>query len=147
MRYLIFLAAVFFALPAAAEWQTKQSDGRAVASYSSDRYRVEISCWRGRGFYMSIFDLDLRGNEMDGVKNVMVWVTLPDGRTDRWPVDVIQEGPSISGDLIISDFNLEFFRNGKSFTIDAPLTGATYLNGDMKGTGAARLAFRERCDL
>jgi hypothetical protein len=145
MRHLRFLLLLLVATPAAAAWETRQSEGFASTSYQGDRYRAEISCNRGRGLELRLFDESHRGDAFDGVRGLMVWVTLPDGRTDRWPVDVVQEGPALAGELIVSDFNLDFFRSGERFVIDSPLTRTVFLEGDMRGTGAARLAFIERC--
>ncbi|MEO1492979.1 MAG: hypothetical protein AAFV19_12575 [Pseudomonadota bacterium] len=144
MRFaLSFAAALLAATPATAEWVTRQSDGFAQTRFTDGRYTLEISCRSGRGFELVLKDPSLQG--FDDVKGLMLWLTLPDGRTDRWPVDVTPEGPALSGVLYVSDFNLEFFRNGRSFQLDAPLTGEVFLKGNMKGTGAARLAFLERC--
>lgn len=147
MRQLLLLALALAATPVFAAWETKQSDGFASTSYHGDRYRAVISCNRGRELELNVFDSTLRGDEFAGVRAVMMWVMLPDGRTDRWPIDAVQEGPALSGTLIVSDFNLDFFRNGQSFRIDAPLTGTVFLEGNMYGTGAARLAFLERCGI
>lgn len=143
----LFLALLLAATPAAAAWETTQSEGFASTSYRGDRYRAEISCNRGGGLQLGLFDESLRGDAFDGVRSLMVWLTLPDGRTDRWPVDVAHEGPKLSGELIVSDFNLDFFRYGQRFVIDSPQTRTVFLEGDMRGTGAARLAFLERCGL
>ncbi len=140
-------AAVLAAAPASAEWVHRQSDGFARADYDGGRYDVQLSCRKGRGFEFTVSDETLRGDEMEGVTGVMMWVTLPDGRTDRWPIDVAMEGPSLSGTPLLSDFSLEFFRNGVSFRVDAPRTGTVFVEGDLRGSGAARLAFRERCGL
>lgn len=147
MRFLLFSAALLAATPAAAAWETRQSDDFASTTYDGDRYEAKIFCRRGSGLELNVFDKTLSGDEMQDVRALMVWLTLPDGRTDRWPLDVRQEGPVLSGSLIVSDFNLDFFHNGQQFRIDAPGTGTVFLEGDMRGTGAARLAFLERCGI
>lgn len=75
----------------------------------------------------------------------MMWVRAPDGRNARWPFSVTRDGPSLTGALIVSDFTLDFFKNGQSFELDAPVARIDFLQGDMIGTGAARLAFEEQC--
>ncbi|UWQ20808.1 hypothetical protein [Jannaschia sp. W003] len=151
MRLTSFLcglaAATLLVTPAAAEWQTVQSDGKARAVYQDGRYEVWIHCRRGAGMELWLRDLTLSGNEFPGVASLMMWVTLPDGRTDRWPVRVVQEGPGVSGPLVVSGQNLELFRNASRFELDSPQTRRTFLAGDMRGTGAARLAFLERCGI
>ncbi len=147
MRFLAAAAAVMLAAPAQADWQTEQREGYARASYAQGDYEVWISCRPGRGFELSLLDRTLSGRDFQGVQSLMMWVKLPDGRTDRWPVEVMQEGPSMSGRLVVSDFNLEFFRNAASFELDSPQTRQMFLSGNANGTGAARLAFLERCEL
>ncbi|MEM9011949.1 MAG: hypothetical protein AAGE18_12030 [Pseudomonadota bacterium] len=146
MRLLPVLAALLIATPAAA-WDTQQRSGFASASHRVGGYEITISCRRDRGFELALSDPSLSASEFEGVTGLMMWVTLPDGRTDRWSVDVVQEGPVLSGPLYVSDFNLEFFRNGTSFRLDAPLTRKVFMEGDMRGTGAARLAFLEQCGI
>lgn len=136
-------------LPAAAQaaWSLQQGQNRATTTYSDGRYQLTLTCERGRGLEMTLVDATQRGDTFGGLRAVMFWFTLPDGRTDRWPVDVSVEGPSLSGQVVVSDFNLEFFRQGQSFQLDAPQTGTVFLEGNMNGTGAARLAFLERCGI
>ena len=133
--------------PAFAAWQTVQSDGRARAVYQQGNYELWIYCRRGQDMELWLQDRSLNGAEFQGVDSLMMWVKLPDGRTDRWPVRVVQEGPGISGPLVVSDFNLEFFRNAESFELDSPQTRKVFMAGDMRGTGAARLAFLEQCGI
>ena len=147
-RVAASLLALFLAVsPASADWQTVQSNGQARAVYQSGKYELWIHCRRGQGFALWLRDLSLSGSDFRNVRSLMMWVKLADGRTDRWPVDVVQEGPGLSGQLLVSDFNLEFFRNAQSFDLDSPLTRQVFLSGDMRGTGAARLAFLEQCGL
>lgn len=130
--------------PAAAEWTLRQSDGYAQTTTSGPGYRLEVWCRRGGPLDMTLVALNSTA-DFKGVQGLMLWLTRPDGRTDRWPVDVIPEGPALSGQFSVSEFNLDFFRHGASFVLDAPATGKTFLEGGMKGTGAARLAFKEQC--
>lgn len=149
MRFLsLALAATLLGTSAAADWTHRQGNGRASAIYDAGRYTVMITCSRGSGLEFSILDDELRGNEYEGVDSLMVWVTLPDGRTDRWPITPVwQEDGALSGDLIVSDFNLEFFRNGTRFEVDSPQTRKVFAKGNMKGSGAARLAILEQCGI
>lgn len=130
--------------PALAAWETQQSDGFAQASYAGERYHLTISCTSG-SLQLTLEDMISNGDQFDGVQNLMMWIKIPDGRTDRWPVSVTRDGPSLTGALVVSDFNLGFFKNGKSFQLDAPVARIDFLKGDMIGTGAARLAFDEQC--
>ena len=146
--HLVAAALSVLAGPVLADWAHRQGNGVAVAQYDAGRYTVMMRCSRGQGIELSLMDEELRGNEFRGVGSLMVWVTLPDGRTDRWPVTpVYQEGPALSGMLVVSDFNLEFFRNGSSFEIDSPQTRTTFAKGNLRGSGAARLAILEQCGI
>ncbi|SMX41587.1 hypothetical protein [Actibacterium lipolyticum] len=142
-----FIVLLLIASPSFADWKTVQSNGKARAVYQSGNYEVWIHCRRGQGLELWLRDLTLSGRDFQNVRSLMMWVKLPDGRTDRWPVTVVQEGAGISGALLVSDFNLEFFRNAQSFELDSPQTRQVFLSGDMRGTGAARLAFLEQCGL
>ena len=141
------IAFLLLASPSMADWKTVQSPGKARAVYQSGKYELWIHCRRGQGFQLWLSDLTLNGSDFQGVRSLMMWVKLADGRTDRWPVEVVKENAGISGELVVSDFNLEFFRNAQSFELDSPQTRQIFLSGDMRGTGAARLAFLEQCGL
>ena len=150
MKMLKSLTAVacIAATPVMADWTFQQGNGRAIVQYDAGRYGVMLTCNRGSGLELSLLDSELRGNEYKGVRSLMVWVTWPDGRTDRWPITPVwQEGGALSGDLIVSDVNLEFFRNGVSFEVDSPQIRKTFATGNMRGSGAARLAIKEQCGI
>lgn len=148
-RTLVLAVALATAATTAfADWTHRQGNGVARALYDAGRYTVMLSCSRGSGLEISLLDEELRGNQYAGVRSLMVWITLPDGRTDRWPVaPVWQEDSALSGNLVVSDFNLEFFRNGVRFEVDSPQTRQTFAAGNMTGSGAARLAFLEQCGI
>lgn len=147
IRILLFFLALFaVTTPAAAQWTLRQSDGYAKTTTGGPGYRLEILCSRGRPLEMSLIALG-SARDFKGVRGLMLWFTMPDGRTDRWPVDVTPEGPTLTGRLRVSDFNLDFFRRGQSFQLTAPVQGLSFMEGGMKGTGAARLAFLEQCGI
>lgn len=146
----ICLAAILMitAQPAHALWTLEQRNGFARTTSSGPGYTVEISCRRGARLQFTLRGVDAAAaREFRGVRALMMWITVPDGRTDRWPVDVVQQGNSLTGELYVSDFQLNFFRQGKTFEIDAPGQRRQFLDGDMKGSGAARLAFLEQCGI
>lgn len=145
IRFTLFtLMLLSTAAPALAAWETQQSDGFAQASYAGERYHLTISC-NSSSLRLTLEDTTFSGDQFDGVHNLMMWIRIPDGRTDRWPLSVTRDGPSLTGALTVSDFNLDFFKNGQSFELDAPVARIEFLQGDMIGTGAARLAFEEQC--
>ena len=149
MKHLIAAALLALPTPALADWSWEQRPGFAKARTVSGNYILELSCRQGdQALEMSIFDQTLRGDAFPGLRSVMMWITLPDGRTHRQAVDVFQEDASISGIYYVSDFTLDFFRNGRSYEVDIPTRGGEKLmQGNMKGSGAARLAFLEQCGL
>lgn len=144
--FAALLLGLLFATPAAAEWSLRQSDGFAKTTTGGPGYRLEIWCRRGQPLQLALTALG-SNRDFRGVKGLMMWLTRPDGRTDRWPVDVSPEGPALTGRLIVSEFNLDFFRYGQTFVLDAPGKGLVFMEGGMKGTGAARLAFKEQCGI
>ncbi|MFS4437621.1 hypothetical protein ACMA5I_05345 [Paracoccaceae bacterium GXU_MW_L88] len=78
---------------------------------------------------------------------MMVWISAPDGRTARHAVDVVKEGPGLRGPFYTSDVVLEQFQNGARMVVDSPMTRRMFIDTDMRGTGAARLAFLEQCGI
>ncbi|PRY26020.1 hypothetical protein CLV78_101113 [Aliiruegeria haliotis] len=141
------LAFVLSTGPASAAWDLQQGSGAATTRFDGGRYDLQLSCRKGRGLELTLTDGTGRGDTFRDVRGLMLWFTMPDGRTDRWPVDVGASGATLSGRVVVSDFNLDFFRHGKGFRLDAPQTGTVFMEGDMKGTGAARLAFLEQCGI
>ncbi|MGB3244469.1 MAG: hypothetical protein WBB25_08040 [Sulfitobacter sp.] len=132
-----------------ADWVQKQTNGFARASTNSGNYELILSCRRGDGnLEMTILDKSLSGRAFQGLQGVMMWIELSDGRTHRQPVDVVMEGPSISGTFYVSDFVMDFYQNAVSYVVDMPSRGGEDLmRGNMRGSGAARLAFLEQCGL
>lgn len=143
------MAAVLAAAPGASvAWDLRQGNGTAITSQDAGRYTVMLRCSRGRGAELSILDTTLRGDEYAGVESLMLWITLPDGRTDRVPIaPVYQEDAALSGALVPNGTTMEFFRNGTRLSIDSPQTRTTFVETGMSGTGAARLAFLEQCGI
>ncbi|EKE43709.1 hypothetical protein OCGS_2043 [Oceaniovalibus guishaninsula JLT2003] len=112
------------------------------------RYTVVMTCSRGRGIELSVLDSAARGDEFAEVDSLMVWITLPDGRTDRVSISPVwQEGAALSGAFVPNGVTMDFFRNGIRFEVDSPQTRTTFAATDMKGSGAARLAFLEQCGI
>ena len=149
MRRLIalLLASAMAASPALA-WDLRKEDHSAATTETVGDSAVTLRCWRGRdhlGFELD--DLTGGGQHRGEIRNLMLWIKLPDGRTDRWPVGVIAEGPVLSGAAIVSDFNLGFFANAESLEVTVANTGQLLFRSGMKGTGAARIAFKERCGI
>ena len=149
MRRILIVLIILCPTLAHADWIQTQTSGFARASTTSGNYELVLSCRRGDGnLGMTIFDKTLNGRVFQGLPGVMMWIKLADGRTHRQPVDVLMEGPSVSGTFYVLDFVLNFFRNAESYVVDLPSRGGEALmSGNMRGSGAARLAFLEQCGL
>lgn len=149
MRRLIsiLLASAMVASPALA-WDLHKEANSVRTQETIGDSAVALICHRGRDqLEFNLKDLT-GGNQNRGkITNVMLWVKLPDGRTDRWPVEVSGEGPQLTGPAYVSDFNLGFFANAESLEVTEATTGELLFRSDMKGTGAARIAFKERCGI
>jgi hypothetical protein len=72
---------------------------------------------------------------------VMLWIEASDGRLARHSVDVRRDEGGYLGTFFVSDIVLGQFQNGRRLEITSD--GKPILETDMKGTGAARLAFLE----
>ena len=98
----LFLAALcLVAGPAAAQWSLEQRPGFAAARTGAPGYTLELSCRRGQPLMLT---LEAAGSDRDlvGVRGLMLWLTLPDGRTDRWSVEVTKRGNRLTGPLTVS---------------------------------------------
>ncbi|MCU9848031.1 hypothetical protein OEZ60_08430 [Defluviimonas sp. WL0024] len=135
------------ALPALA-WETEQTPDSARTWQSVSGLAAEFGCRRGQQGYLDFRLTDAAGGgRFAGIRSLMLWIELADGRTARYPVDVAIAGPSLIGRFYVSAEILDHFQNGTAMIIDSALPRQEFLRTDMKGTGAARLAFRERCGL
>lgn len=151
-----FLAAALVLTPlsAAADWTLNKQASSVTTTESNGQYSVSLTCHRGASgrLGLTISDLSQRGLAPDGgplgeIGHLMLWIRLPDQRTDRWPVDVTPEGPALSGVAFVSSFNLGFFGNAEHMLITEAASGRRLFESSMKGTGAARIAFSERCGI
>ena len=148
LRLAVATAALALVPVSGAAWDLRQGNGTAVTKQEAGRYTVMLNCSRGRGAEISVLDTTLRGDAFAGVQSLMVWIELPDGRTDRVPIiPVWQEGAALSGEFVPNGWTMDFFRNGVRLKVDSPGTRQTFVSTDMSGTGAARLAFLEQCGI
>lgn len=142
------LAGVTLTSGPALAWEFRQGNGMAQATQQDGRYMVMLRCNRGQNLELSISDSQRRGDEFRGVSSLMVWIQMPDGRTDRVSISpVYQEGGVLSGQFIPNGVTMDFFRNGTKFEVDSPQTRTMFISTDMRGTGAARLAILEQCGI
>lgn len=148
LRFLSIACAVL-ASPAAAEWTLDQGGGSAMAEARGGGYIFRMSCEAGRGdeVYFGIRAGGAGDPDLGTAGSAMLWIKLPDGRTDRWPVNLSGTAAGAGGFHPVSDFTLEFFRNAASMEVELYPQRKTLAVLPMKGSGAARLAFREQCGI
>ena len=142
----MLIACLALPLPALG-WDLHKQRDSVTTSQFSGQYILTMHCRRGSNqLEFNLHDQTLRGDLFQGVRTVMMWIKAPDGRMDKWSSAVSPEGPSLSGLFEVSSYTLDFFGNAKSMSIvDTSGSRRVLFESDMKGTGAARIAFRERC--
>lgn len=129
-------------------WELNKQQNSASTHEVVDGFVLKFECRRGSdklGFQLS--DLTLAGRGMQGEEALMIRIALPDNRTERWSFIAQQEGPALTGEIVVSSQTLDNFGNGIQLSLSNPMTRKLWLETQMNGTGAARLAFRERCGL
>ena len=141
----LFAALCLVMLPgaAAADWSHEKGPNWAVARTTSDGVTIDLRCTRGQP---NRVQMTLLGRRLPNVRGVMIWITLPSGGLARHPVDVESDGRALAGTWFTSELVMEQFRTGSRMEIDMPTrNGEAIAVVNMRGTGAARLAFLERC--
>ena len=143
MRIPFFVIAILIAATQqAAAWSLDKGPSWVVTQERSSGRMVDLRCSRGAG---KALQLTMTGQGLPAIRNVMFWITAGDGRTTRIPVDVDYVEQALVGRVIVSGTTLDAFGNGARFEITAGGTSQVIFQSGMKGTGAARLAMRERC--
>ena len=92
-------------------------------------------------------DLSAPLASMEASGSLLLMIKTPDARTVRNPISSFNEQGSVAAEIPVNAFDLEAFANGQSMVLQDSATGRTLFQSGMKGTGAARLAFRERCGI
>lgn len=147
------LALLLLSSPAMA-WDLRKSADSASTSVVQDGIRLTFWCSRG-GDRVSLslsdisegVDLSAPLKDISTSGAMMLWIELPDGRTSRDPFSGFNEQGSIAAEIPAGHINWDFFANGEALRIQDTRTRKTLFKSGMKGTGAARLAFRERCGI
>ncbi|MCK0169066.1 hypothetical protein MWU52_16040 [Jannaschia sp. S6380] len=132
-----------------AQWSLDQGGGSAMAETRAGGYTFRMSCEAGRGAQV-YFGIRAGGSgdpDLAAAQSAMLWIKLPDGRTDRWPVTLSGTARGAGGPHPVSDFNLDFFRNATSMEVELYPQRKTLAVLPMRGSGAARLAFLEQCGI
>ncbi|KGJ09436.1 hypothetical protein [Paracoccus sphaerophysae] len=132
---------------AAGAWTLNKSANSVTANEIVGDRAISITCYRHAPdrITISISDLSQTGRGFERETPLMAWVRLPDGRTMKWSFSGVPEGPAFAGVMPVSSQNLDFFGNAESLSVQDQASGQTIVQTGMKGTGAARIAMRERC--
>lgn len=135
----------------AADWQSGESGQSAWAMISQGSSNLRLSCNRGQRdvhFLLTGGPFPGMKNVDDGTESMMMWISLPDGRSAKHPIDGHYYAPdrAFVGRFLVSDTVLGQFRNGTLLSLSAP-TGTEIASFGMKGTGKARGHFKQACGL
>lgn len=138
-------AAVLIPATAQAEWSLQKGPDWVVTQARDGAMLIDIRCSRA---FAGRLTVTVTGPKVQDVPGVMLWITLPDGRLARQPIDVSFDGTGLGGTLTATSIVMDQFRQGTQLEIDMPTRGGEDLAVvDMTGTGAARIAMQERCGL
>lgn len=143
MRSLLLSGALaLFILPASlahADWALSQGNGSAAMSQQVGPTKITFFCTRARPDQLQIsFD-----PWPQPARGAMLWMTLPDGRNDRQPMDVMARDRALSVTLMTSSLVLEHLQQAASLSFD--IDNREIARTDAKGSGAFRLAVKEQC--
>ncbi|NAW35798.1 hypothetical protein [Halomonas alimentaria] len=81
--------------------------------------------------------------------SLIVWITLPDGRTGRYAIDTEYMGGmdnALIGRLLLGEEGKQFFAQGAEMEISSPQAGVFFRTG-MIGSARAMQDFRTTCRL
>ena len=133
------LLTMFSTAPARADWALSQGNGSAAMSQQAGPVKITFFCTRSRPDQLQIsFD-----PWPQPARGAMIWITLPDGRNDRQPMDVMARDRALSVTLMTSSLGLEHLQQAASLVFD--IDNREIARTDAKGTGAFRLAVLEQC--
>lgn len=129
------------ALPAHAEWALSQRPGTASITQRAGAHTIQIFCTKH--LPKNILQVNFSNWTRPTPKSVMIWIELPDGRTDRQSMDFAAYDGALAVRLQTSSRVLGNLQNAASlsFTDD----GHEIARTDARGTGAFRLAVKEQC--
>lgn len=135
------------AVPAAAEWQLhKLSGDHAGTSESVDNYVLHINCARNDdNLRLELYPVGMDRSDTAGLSGVTIDIAMPDGGVERASVNLNPNRDGFEGSFPVRPDWLAAFKDGRQMTISRGDTGRQLLRSDMKGTGAARILFAERC--
>lgn len=150
---ILMAALCAFSSPASA-WELIKRDNGATTAMEQNGIRLSLSCSRGQGFISMVLTDISEGTDLSApLKSVetsgalMLWIELPDGRTSRDSFTGFNEQGSVAASIPTTHISWDFFANGHKLWLQDSGKRERLFESGMKGTGAARLAFRERCGI
>lgn len=140
---------------ALADWQSGSSQGQAWTQVREDGLTLHLACNANLGtdLYLvlsgTVPDYPGLAKVDDQSSALMIWVELPDGRTDRHPVDAhyVAADAAFVGTVQMSRSMLDRFGMGRRFYLTTLRFDEPLFVTDMRGTAVARDAFARGCGL
>lgn len=133
-------------------WDLQKFPDSASTTQIEGGLRLTLSCSRGHGiigFSLSDisagFDLSAPLREITTSGNMVIWIRMPDGRLSKDAFTGFNEQGSVSASIPVDGISWDFFANGEQLWVQDTGVNDPLFTSGMKGTGAARLAFLERC--
>ena len=151
----VLAGVLMFSVPALADWQSGSSQGQAWTQVRQDGLTFHLACNASLGpdLYMvlsgTVPDYPGLAKVDDQSSALMIWVELPDGRTDRHPVDAhyVEADNAFVGSVQMSRAMLDRFGGGRRFYLTTPRFDEPLFITDMRGTAVSRDAFARGCGL
>jgi hypothetical protein len=151
----LLAGALMLSAPAMADWQSGSSQGQAWTQVRADGLTLHLACNASLGtdLYLvlsgTVPDYPGLAKVDDQSSALMIWVELPDGRTDRHPVDAhyVEADNAFVGSVQMSRAMLDRFGGGRRLYLTTPRFDEPLFVTDMRGTAVSRDAFARGCGL
>lgn len=133
-------------------WDLRKQPDSASTSQVEGGKRLTLSCSRGRGTLdLSLSDISagtdlsapLREISISG--NLVLWIGMPDGSFTQDAFTAFDEQGSVAASIPVDAISWDSFGNGEKLWLQDTAVNDPLFASGMKSTGAARLAFLERC--
>lgn len=133
-------------------WDLRKQPDSASTSQVEGGKRLTLSCLRGRGTLdLSLSDISagtdlsapLREISISG--NLVLWIGMPDGSFTQDAFTAFDEQGSVAASIPVDAISWDSFGNGEKLWLQDTAVNDPLFASGMKSTGAARLAFLERC--
>lgn len=133
-------------------WDLHKWPDSAATTQVENGLQLTFRCSRGRNSVeMTLSDIsggtDLSAPLRDITTSggMMIWIRMPDGGFSQDAFTGFNEQGSVAASIPVDQITWDSFANGEQLWIQDTGTNDALFTSGMKGTGAARLAFLERC--